>query len=464
MADSQIYDMQSGFQSGYATPELYRAEADASRVLYVDSCDPRIDSARGGDFAPVTDRPFQPRFSQLINPVINPLVNPRFDRNSQIVVPAYDMASAAPCVTGACDMYENALGQTSIARSQLREEDIIRLILAANSGYMDQSRNNPAHWNNPQFAVYQPGRVPPSQVQGYDVARAFVDPNYVDERGMCPSSYPSCPSTMRPNSRNPRMWVTPDQQWQGQSYQNQQWLNAQRDWQYQQLNRNQRYQDPNWQYQQFERNQRYQDPNWQYQQFERNQRYQDPNWQYQQFERNQRYQDPNWQYQQFERNQRYQDPNWQYQQFDQNQRYQNWQSQQWNRNQQWDPRQQWNRPSDGYYPGCEPGYQQWQDRGCNQRFNPYSRWNNANMYDPGCGGNGGLSQVMRYAPFVLSMINAANHGRGGFPGGYMNFNPGFMNGGFNQFNQMNRYNNFNRGFNGYGGRGSVRIGNFRIGF
>jgi len=445
MTDSQVYDMQSGVYAGYGTPESYPSQPDVSRRLYVDSCDSRMESSRACDIPPVTVSPFQPRFSQLINAVGNPLVDPRFDRSSQIVVPAYDMASAAPCVTGRCDMYENALGPTSIARTQLREEDIIRLILSANNGYLDQSRNNPALWNNPQFAAYQPGRVPPSQVQGYDVARAFVDPGYVDERGMCPSSYPTCPSTMRPNTRNPRMWVTPDQQWQDQSCQNQQWLNAQRDWQHQQFNQNQRYQNPNWQYQQWSQNQRYQNQNWQYQQ--------------------------------------------------------------WNQNQQWDQRQQWSRPG-GYYPGYDSDYnQQWQEQGCNPGFNPYSRWNNANMYNPGRGGNDTLLQVMRYAPFVLSMINQGNHGRGGYMnfnpgyGGYMNgYNSGFMNGGYyngyganplsmiintainggfrgggcnqsynqfnrhNQFNQMNRYNNFNRGYNGYGGRGAVRIGNFSIGF
>lgn len=481
MTDSQIYDGQGGSYPGYAMPESYVSDDDVSRRFYVETCDSYSETLSPGDILSPPSTPFQPRFSQLVNPVVNPLVDPRFDRPSQVVVPAYDMVSAAPCLTGNCDMYESAFGPANISQSQLREEDIIRLILSANNGYLDQSRSNPAVWNNPEFAVYQPGRVPPSQVRGYDVARTLIDPNYVDERGMCPSSYQNCPSSMRPNARNPRMWVTPSEQ--NQSYRDQQWQGAQRNWQYRQwLQSQQRYPNQSWNPNQNWDPRQQWNPNLPYdprQQWDGSRPY-DPRHQW----------DPRQQY----------DPRLQYDP-----------RQQWNPRQQYDPRQQWNQPYDGFNPGCNPGYdQQWRpDQGCNPGYNPYSRWNNPNPYNPGLGGNNTLTQMMRYAPFVLSMINRGNYNRGGFPGGYMNFNPGYggympggyngyMNGGFggnplnmllnsalnggfgggggcnqsfnqfnryNQFNQMNRYNNFNRGFNNYGGsRNSVRIGNFRIGF
>lgn len=448
MTDIQVFEAQTGVHSPYDQAQPFPLEAEVSRMIYGNVCDVSGECRQQGDYAPVQAGQFNPRFSNLLNRSHEPYGQGR------VLVPSYDMSPRTPCVTGDCNPYEAALAN-SLHQANLRPEDVIRIILAANSGYVDQSRANAALWNNPRYAMYQAGRVPPSQVPGYDVARSFLDPQYVDSRGMCPSDYPCCPNSMRPNPRDPRMWVTPDANQWNQPYPPTQW-------------------NPNVQW----------NPNQQ--------------WNPQQ---------------QWNPNVRW-NPN------------QQWNPNQWNDNRQWNQYNNEPRIWDG---GCNP--HQWNPN--NQRRNDYNQNYDPrfdrydprfNRYNPGFPGgrNDTLSQVMRYAPFVLSMINRG--GRGGFnPGGFNNYNNfnggwngynngwngynngwnsypggcnsgGYMNGlnigfngrggglpamllngalngafdnggcnsSYNRYNNLNRYNNFNR-YNG-GGRGGVRIGNFSFRF
>jgi len=446
MHDTQVYDAQGCGYNQFQPAQSFPLEADLSRLVFGTDCSANGDCSQNSDYVDVSNAPFDARFNRMMNRNLDP----RFYHSGQVQLlqPSYDMSQRTPCVTQNCNM-NDALANGGFNQSQLRREDIVRLIMAANGSYAPG--NNPAVWNNPQFAMYQPGRVPPSQVQGYDIARMLIDPSYVDERGMCASDYPSCST-----SRQQGMWIPPNQQWNQAQYwnSNQQWNQGQ------QWNQNQQWNQWNNQNGQWNQNQGgFWTPDGQW--------VSNSQWnQFQQWNQMNQWQNQNGQWNQGG----FYTPDGQ-----------------WVSNQQ----QQWN------------AYDQWNNGSCNQN------WNRNRSYQPGPFGMGGCgggrdNNFQQFARIAMMLAMSRGNGfRGGFypgggggfypggggfypgGGGYMNglnigiggFNFGiggnsFMNGGgfnrfpggggCNSFNNYNRYNNFNR-YAG-GGRGGVQVGNFRIRF
>lgn len=410
-AEYMFTDGQNGAYSVDPQNRPFQLEADVSRVVFGGNDGTVLQPTSDIGYTPAGSE-FAPRFNQFnqlfmrgddgqFYPV-NQGNDGRFypSNPGQVQIPSYDINPGLPCVTQPGTGYDAQTG--NFQRSQLRPEDVVRIIMAVNAAnggggnYMERGYM-PSRWNNPQYSMYQPGRVPPSQVQAYNIARILLGPNAcMDPRGMYPNDYPQMPC-QRSNRCNPQ----------------QQWTSGQ-----QRFNPNQRFNMSNPQTYHQLLNQVLQQQ--QQQQF-------DPRYQ-QQF-------DPRYQ-QQF-------DPRYA-QQFDP--RYA----------QQFDPRyaQQFDPRYQDYDPNYPMDYNPNYPQDCNPRYNP--------RFNPGCNGNSNMSQFMRYAPFLLSMLSRGGRGfpggfQGGFPGGY---------GGYNQFNRFGGggFNNFGgNNFNRYGGGRSgvgIRLGNF----
>ncbi len=455
MADNVFTDTQNGAYTADSQGRPFPLEADLSRVVFGGSDGTLVQPTSDINYAPTTSE-FAPKFNQLFMRSddgrfypVNQSNDGRFypANTGQVQIPSYDMNPGLPCITQPCDGYDG-LAVTNLQQTQLRPNDIMRIIMAANGGNYMEGGYTPSRWNQSQFSMFQPGRVPPSQAQAYNIARILLDPNsgFTDDRGMCPSDYPQLPC-QRSNRCNPQ------QQWMNQRG------NSNPHSYHQMINQAQQMQ----QMQRFAPNQGFNqnlalairlNPNLALQFNPGGQRF-NPNYA-QTFNPNY---NPNFNPNYAQNFNPSCNPNF-------NPNYaQNFNP---NYNTNFNPNYAQNfnpNYNPNYYPEYDPNYnpnypQDYNPGGCDPRFNP--RYNQ--QWNQGCNGGGNMSQLMRYAPFVLSMLG---RGSRGFPGGFQGGFPGGFGGGFNQFNRFggggyNNFNNFNGfGGGGYGGRGvGVRIGNF----
>ncbi len=428
MADYDIYENQGG---GYNSlqEQPFPLEDDVSRLIFGDN----------GPVAPTTpaleSNPdyFNSRLNQV--GVQRPDLDPRFylSARRQVEIPAYDMQQpGTQCLTQPC---QPEYDPTLLTTGRLRPEDIMRLIMAANGQYSGQTYQ--PQWNNPQYPIYQPGRVPPSQVQAYQLIRALLDRQGIDSRGMYPSDYPSDPTYINQQQLRfmPQQRCVPQQQYDPRFPQG---LDPRFLRQFEPTPRGSQTFDPRFPQTYDPRiNQVVFDPRFP-------QGY-DPRFQQQQY-------DPRFQQQQY-------DPR--FQQYDP-------------RFQQYDPRFQQYDPRFQQY---DPRFQQYDPR--IQQYDPRFQVDPRYRFDPryqqqcdqgGQNGNLGRQLLLRYGlPLVLNSIGGNRGYRGGYPGGFggggfggFGGNPwgGGYNGGFggNGFYPGN----YNRGWGGGGGRGYIQLGRFGI--